>query len=83
MACAFTSPLVGKSLELSVNAQAAILINADSGAVLYEKNAYDLYYPASITKIATAAYALHNFGDKLDLKVTADGDAIGVVSEEV
>lgn len=82
-AWAVPSLAAAKSLDLTVNAQAAILMNADTGAVLYEKNARALHYPASITKIATASYVLHTRGDKLDLLITADADAIGVVAEEV
>lgn len=72
-----------ETLDLSVNAEAAILMNAESGAILYEKNAQALYHPASITKISTAIYALQKNGDKLDVKITADGEILGCVSEEV
>ena len=37
--------------ELDVNAGSAILINADTGDILYEKNADELIAPASMTKI--------------------------------
>ena len=36
-----------------IRGEAAILINADTGDVLFEKNADDLHYPASTTKIMT------------------------------
>lgn len=39
------------SAELDVNAESAILINADTGDILYEKNADELIPPASMTKI--------------------------------
>lgn len=80
-----STPLNAKSqqLELHVNAKAAILMNADTGAVLYEKNAHDLHYPASITKIVTAAYALEKASDKFDVMISADQDCIGTVKEEV
>ncbi|MCL5065729.1 MAG: D-alanyl-D-alanine carboxypeptidase [Firmicutes bacterium] len=38
----------------TVDAQAAILINADTGTILYEKNAFRQMDPASLTKIMTA-----------------------------
>lgn len=69
-------------LDVSVKAEAAILMNADTGAILYEKNARELYYPASITKIATAIVTLQQAGDKLDEIVVADQECIGWVSEE-
>lgn len=46
------------SIEVHVSAQSAVLMNADTGAILYEKNAHQKAYPASITKIATALYVL-------------------------
>lgn len=77
-------PIAAKSqkLDLTVNAEAAILINADTGAILYEKNAHELHYPASTIKIITAAYALQRVGDKMNELVAADQDCIGTVKEE-
>ncbi len=66
-------------LDVSVNAEAAILMNADTGAILFEKNAYQSYHPASITKIATAVYALSRAGD-LDVKVAAPADCVSSVT---
>lgn len=39
-------------------ARSAILIEADTGEVLFEKNADEIMYPASTTKIMTAYIAL-------------------------
>lgn len=80
----FTQSLTAKAekLALTVNAEAAILMNADTGAILYEKNAYALYYPASTTKIATAIYALQKVANKMDVMIAADQDCIGTVKEE-
>ncbi|WLR41352.1 D-alanyl-D-alanine carboxypeptidase family protein [Bacillus carboniphilus] len=44
----------------TVESEAAILIEATSGDVLYAKNEEKQMYPASITKIATAIYAIEN-----------------------
>lgn len=82
----FTFPLSltatpGK-LALEVNAEAAILMNADTGAILFEKNSHELHYPASITKVATALYALQTVADKMDVMIAADQDCIGTVKEE-
>lgn len=41
-----------------VTGESAILIDATTGTVLYEKNATAPQYPASITKIATGIYAI-------------------------
>ena len=43
-----------------IQADGGILIDADSNAVLYEKNADQAYYPASITKILTALIIIEN-----------------------
>ncbi|REJ10883.1 D-alanyl-D-alanine carboxypeptidase family protein [Halobacillus trueperi] len=43
-----------------INSEAAIVLEANTGKVLYEKNAETSMYPASLTKIATAIYAIEN-----------------------
>mgnify|MGYP003105743696 CR=1 FL=1 len=45
---------------LSVNAQGAIVIDADTGTVLWGQNIHNQYYPASITKIMTALLVIEN-----------------------
>ncbi len=46
------------SASLTLNSESAILIDERSGQVLYEKNGDKQVYPASLTKIATAIYAI-------------------------
>lgn len=46
--------------EPEIASEAAILIDAKTGSVLFEKNADKKMYPASLTKIATAIYALEH-----------------------
>lgn len=53
----------------SLNSEGAILIDADSNAILYEKNSTTAYYPASITKVLTAILVLENCKN-LEDKVT-------------
>ncbi len=43
-----------------LTAEGAILIEAETGAVLFEKNATERLYPASTTKLMTALLALEN-----------------------
>lgn len=43
-----------------VYADAAIVMEASTGLVLYEKDIYDKHYPASITKIMTTLLAIEN-----------------------
>ncbi|MCM3706747.1 MULTISPECIES: D-alanyl-D-alanine carboxypeptidase family protein [Cytobacillus] len=52
--------------EPEMISEAAIVTDSESGAVLYAKNADKKMYPASLTKIATAIYAIDN-GDLSDL----------------
>ncbi len=74
--------LLQSPFSLSVHAESAILINADTGTILFEKKARTLHYPASITKVATALYALLQAKDQLDTIITADQDAIASITEE-
>lgn len=78
----FCFSLFSTPLKVSVAADAALLMNADTGAVLYEKNAKTLYYPASITKIATALYALHKKGDHLDDIVIVEQDCVTAITPD-
>lgn len=57
-----------------IEGPSAIVMEASTGAVLYEKNANEAYYPASITKIMTAYLAIEN--SSLDEEVTFSADAI-------
>lgn len=49
-----------KGSELNISAKSAILIDSKTGAVLYEKNAYEKLPMASTTKIITAITAIDN-----------------------
>lgn len=44
--------------ELDIHAESAILIDGLTGTILFAKNEYQTYYPASITKIVTGIVAL-------------------------
>lgn len=44
----------------TVNAETAVLIDADSGDILYDKNASQKMFPASITKLMTILLALEH-----------------------
>lgn len=43
-----------------ITAEAAILMNMDTGEVIYEKNPDKIMYPASLTKVMTAIVVLEN-----------------------
>lgn len=46
--------------DLGIEAEGGILVDADTGAVLYGQNIHVPYYPASITKILTALIIIEN-----------------------
>ncbi|MCD8375494.1 MAG: D-alanyl-D-alanine carboxypeptidase [Oscillospiraceae bacterium] len=75
--CALALPLSGAALALEspeVEATAALLVDAENETVLYELNATEQRYPASITKIMTALLTLEavDRGDlDLDQVITA------------
>ena len=52
----------------------AIVIDADTGNILFEKNIYEKFYPASTTKILTTLVALENgnLDDVLTVSYAAD-----------
>jgi serine-type D-Ala-D-Ala carboxypeptidase (penicillin-binding protein 5/6) len=59
--------------EPVLTSEAAVLMDTQSGAILFGKNEEKKMYPASLTKIATAIYAIE----------TADLDEQVIVSEEI
>ncbi len=70
-------------LKVDVSAKGAILINADTGAILYAKNAEQPLFPASTTKVATALYALEKMVGRLDEPILASPNAVGTVSPQI
>lgn len=52
--CFFPLQVKAETTPPSIQAESAILMDAKSKTILYEKNAYDQHYPASITKLMTA-----------------------------
>lgn len=81
--CLLACPLLLESaspiIKVEVSAKGAILLNAETGAVLWEKNAHTPMVPASTTKMFTALYALEKKGAMLDEMVTASLDAVSCV----
>jgi len=71
----FAASLMGKQLDIQIEARSAILMNADTGAVLFEKHARIPTYPASTTKIATALFVLEKEGD-LRRMATVSGECL-------
>lgn len=60
----------------TIDTPSAIVMDVNSGTILYEKNSKEQNYPASITKIMTTLLALEN--SELDEVVTFSDDAINL-----
>ncbi len=60
------SSISATPLKVHVDAKAALVMNAKTGAILYEKKGDEMQYPASLTKIATLLYALEKKKGNLD-----------------
>jgi serine-type D-Ala-D-Ala carboxypeptidase (penicillin-binding protein 5/6) len=59
---------------MTIKSEAAVLLDSQTGAVLYAKNADIKMYPASLTKIATAIYAIEK-GNLHDLVTVSENAA--------
>jgi len=74
---------------IDISAESAILIDKQSGRILYEKNKDQKMYPASITKCMTALIVLENcnlddmvtVGDEIDL-ISPDSSKAGLIKGE-
>lgn len=71
-------PVRGNAEEMYADAESALLVDAETGIVLYEKNAKTVRYPASTTKIMTGLLAVEaveegkiNLSDRVAATVTA------------
>ncbi len=77
------SSVDAKPLSIQVSAPSAILINAETGTILYEKNSHERRFPASITKIGTALYVLEKKGQQLNERAVASKHALHSVSDAI
>ena len=66
--------------DTGILAEAGIVIDADSGAVLFGQNIHESYPPASITKLLTALVVLEHCN--LDETVTFSQEAISNVEPD-
>lgn len=63
-----------KPLQVNVKSESAVLLDSETGAVLFAKNPNEKLYPASLTKIATAIYAIEK-GNLNDVVTISDNAA--------
>ena len=73
--------VAAQNKQISIRSEAAVVLDSDTGAVLYAKNPEERLYPASLTKIATAIYAIEK-GDLNDI-VTISGNAANQIGTRV
>ena len=64
-------------LENSIGSEAVLIMESSTGKVIYEKNGYEIKYPASTTKILTAILTIENCN--LDETATASEFAISSI----
>ncbi|BAU29106.1 D-alanyl-D-alanine carboxypeptidase (penicillin-binding protein 5/6) [Aneurinibacillus soli] len=62
-------PKEGQNTDIAPNAMSAVLIDRDTGTILYEKNGHKPLPPASITKVMTMLLAMEAM-DRGELKLT-------------
>lgn len=74
--------LSASPLDVSVDAKVAILMDADSGKVLFEKEAHLPAYPASLTKIATALFVLEKHKEQLQEIFPVSREALKSINSE-
>lgn len=73
--------LVDTAGEVGISAGQAVLMDADTGKILYEKSADEKAYPASTTKIMTALITietLEKYGSPIEQRVTVPQAAQGI-----
>lgn len=68
------STYAAENPTVEITSEAAVLLDSETGAILYAKNGEEKLYPASLTKIATAIYAIEN--GNLDDLVTVSSRAV-------
>lgn len=76
----------------AISAYSAILMDADTGVILYEKNSHEKMYPASTTKLLTTLIAMEdeksNLNDMVDfsydavMSIPRDGSNMGMDAGE-
>lgn len=75
-----TYPLLPQAIEPNISAIAAIIMDADSHTIIYQKNGFLRFSPASTTKIMTALVSLDYFqpDDVLTVKQLIDTEGSGL-----
>ena len=76
----FATPVAAyKPSTFTLSAEGALIANVDTDAVIYEKNADQKLYPASLTKIMTAVVVLDECADPENTIVTCNKDTLDLL----
>ncbi len=77
LTCLCTFPVSAtESAPLSLNAEAALVVNLETGREVFEKNSEKIMYPASLTKILTVLIGLEECPDPKNMVVTIPDTAV-------
>lgn len=68
--------------NVKLHSHSAILIDADTKQILYQKNAFQKLPPASVTKMSTLLYIAKKAKHHLKEAVRADQDCVGMITQE-
>ncbi len=74
-----TPTLAYKPSTFSITGEGCILASADTGAIIYDKNAETRFYPASLTKIMTAVVVLDECKNPESVMVTAQKNELDIL----
>ena len=77
----YRNNLLAGAPEYEADCETALLLELNSGIVVYAKNAESRVYPASLTKIMTCMVALEYAGKDLDKVVTVSDSALEGIAE--
>ena len=76
VSCSLTASAAYTPSTFTVSAEGVFFANLDTKTVIYEKNADKRLYPASLTKIMTAAVVLDECKNPSETKITVSEAAI-------
>lgn len=73
-------PVMANGISPPILSESVLLINADNGTILFQKNGQKPLYPASITKLATALYVLKFHSDKMNKLIVAKKESLVAIT---
>lgn len=74
-----TVPVLGNQEETTtphIEAPVAVLMDAETGIIIYDKNMHDIKYPASLTKLMTTLMLLEHVDGDYNQRITMSRNAV-------